>query len=383
MKLPRALSHSSISMYLECPQKWKLKYVDGLPEKPRHFFAFGQTMHLALEWFYGTQTLVAPALKDLLAHYKNRWIAEGYASPKQEQEYFTEGQRILTEFHAKHAPGYKAPLYVEYDFSLEVDGVPVTGKVDRIDKLPDGTLSILDYKTGKAIPPERAKADAQLTMYQMACEEKLGQKVSRLSFYHLPSLTPLEVERHDDGLVKALRTRIKGVASSIEAEDFKPAPEERKCNWCDFKPHCPVFRHLYITHHEGDAPPEKIDEEIEGLVRRLGEVKDQIRDLQATAADLEAEIADDMKKKGYPRAYGGSYDVEVAEEETWEFTDKDEVKRLLRSYGLYDRIQVASALQLQKLLKEPNLPPGFLEQVARLGVRKKTRTVKVNKTEPA
>ncbi len=32
----------------------------------------------------------------------------------------------------------------------EIAGIKLRGKADRIDRLPDGTLAIIDYKTGKA-----------------------------------------------------------------------------------------------------------------------------------------------------------------------------------------------------------------------------------------
>lgn len=382
MKLPRALSHSSIQMFLECPQKWKLKYVDGLPEKPRHFFSFGQSVHKALEYFYGVQALPAPPLGDLLKQFQKGWVSEGYKDAAQEQEYLAEGRRILTEFHAKHAPGFQLPYFVEYGFQFSVDGVPVTGKVDRIDKLHDGSLSILDYKTGKPIAPDRVLEDPQLTMYQMACEELLGAKVSKLTFYHLPSLTALEVVRHPAEQVHALRTRIVGVAKAIESDEFAPAPEERKCNWCDFKPHCPVFKHMYLTRHEDETPVEELDDEIAALVARLGAVRDQIREHQATAADLEEQIAEDMERRETARATGGSYAVELAKEAVWDFTDKEEVKRLLRSFGLYEKIQIASAAQLQKLLRDPGLPADLLEQLAKIGKKRSVRTIKLDKLEP-
>ena len=66
MKLPRPLSHSSITLYGECPQKYKFRYVDAIPEKPRHFFSYGQSVHSALEFFYGVKTPVPPALEELL-----------------------------------------------------------------------------------------------------------------------------------------------------------------------------------------------------------------------------------------------------------------------------------------------------------------------------
>ena len=48
-KLPRPLSHSSITLYNECPQKYKFRYLDRIPETPRHYFSFGHSVHLALE----------------------------------------------------------------------------------------------------------------------------------------------------------------------------------------------------------------------------------------------------------------------------------------------------------------------------------------------
>ncbi len=71
--LPRPLSHSSISLFNECPQKYKFKYIDKIPEKPKYFFSFGQSVHLALEYFYGPVLTPAapkaPSLEDLLKHF--------------------------------------------------------------------------------------------------------------------------------------------------------------------------------------------------------------------------------------------------------------------------------------------------------------------------
>src|SRR6266478_2201710 len=149
--LPRPLSHSSISMYAECPQKYKFKYVDKIPEKPKHFFSYGQSVHSALEFFYGVKILPPPSLKELLDHYKNNWVQGGYRDEVQEEEYFRDGKELLTKFYHKHIQDHAIPFFVEYEFKLKVEGVPVIGYIDRIDKLPDGRLAVLDYKTGKAL----------------------------------------------------------------------------------------------------------------------------------------------------------------------------------------------------------------------------------------
>src|SRR5271155_1130797 len=110
----RPLSHSSISMYMECPQKYKFKYVDRLPEKPKHFFSFGQSVHKALEFFYDVQTLTHPGLDELLSYFEKNWRAEGYKDAEQEAAYKLEGRKILGDFYEKNAPTFKPPFFVEY-----------------------------------------------------------------------------------------------------------------------------------------------------------------------------------------------------------------------------------------------------------------------------
>lgn len=49
-------------------------------------------------------------------------------------------------------------LAVEADGRTEIAGVTLTGKADRIDRMPDGTIGIVDYKTGK--PPSARQVRA-------------------------------------------------------------------------------------------------------------------------------------------------------------------------------------------------------------------------------
>lgn len=239
-KLNRPLSFSSISMYLECPQKYKFKYIDKLTEKPKHFFSFGNSIHQSLEYFCTTPPPLL-TLDQILEYYQKNWISAGYKDKVQENGYFNDGKKILTLFHTKYCLNYSAPFSIEYSFNINIEGVPVTGKVDRIDKLPDGKLSIIDYKTGKALSPNRVLTDNQLTMYQIACEETLGAEVSRLIFHHLPTSAEQVTGRRSPEQVADFKRQIVDVAQSIVAEKFEPSPDERKCFWCDFKKVCPVF----------------------------------------------------------------------------------------------------------------------------------------------
>lgn len=374
--LPRPLSHSSISMYKECPQRYKFKYVDKIPEKPRHFFSFGQSVHLALEFFYGAKEARAPALEDLLAHYKEKWISAGYKDEWQEREYFEEGKRILASFHRKHASTYEAPWFVEYSFNLEVDGVPVTGKVDRVDKLSDGRLAILDYKTGKAIPGARVSCDAQLTMYQLACEALLGAEVARMTLYHLPTLKEYESPRHDPALVDGVRRRVVETAEAIDKGLFDPTPSDAVCRWCDYKPICPVFKDPSTS--AAEAAP---DADLAGWIDALGALEAEAAALEQERRALKEKVLAELKRRGYVRAFGARYEARRAVTERWEFADKKKVLDMLKQAGLYEKILAPSAPKVEQLMSDPGLDPSLRARLCELGTKTEAPDLKVTPLE--
>ncbi|MBI5622942.1 MAG: PD-(D/E)XK nuclease family protein [Elusimicrobia bacterium] len=374
MDLPRPLSHSAISMYVECPKRWWFRYVEKVPEKPRHFFSFGRSMHSAVEFFYGVPCPPPPSVEELLRAYKSEWVSEGYRDKAQEATYFEEGKAILIAFYHKHAKDFAVPLKVEHEFSAVVEGVPVTGKIDRVDELPDGRLAILDYKTGKELARNRAADDPQLTMYQLGCELEFGREVGRVAFYHLPTLEVQESGRHAASKVESLKRRISETARSIMNDRFDPAPEERKCLWCDYKPLCPVFRHqfpvsLAVAEEAAQAPEPDGDEKLSGLVDRYGEALARAAALDLELGELRSSIAELFRKKGYSRAFGRKFEAVVTRSERWEFRDKKKVLDLIKTAGLYETILAPSAPLVQKLMRDPGLDPGHrakLEAAAEL-----------------
>ncbi|MES1972382.1 MAG: double-strand break repair protein AddB [Pseudomonadota bacterium] len=55
-------------------------------------------------------------------------------------------------------------LAVEREGKIAIAGVTLTGKFDRIDRLPDGSLAVIDYKTGKAPSPAAVRAGFSLQL---------------------------------------------------------------------------------------------------------------------------------------------------------------------------------------------------------------------------
>lgn len=367
MELPRPLSNSSMSLYGECPLKYKFKYIDGIPEKPRHFFSFGQSVHSALEFYYSGARAASPTLPELLENYKSVWVSAGYKDEFQEKEYFENGVGILTSFHAKHSKTYHTPFQVEYLFNFEFDGVPITGRIDRIDKMPDGRLAVLDYKTGKKLATGRLDIDTQLTLYQFACETELKTEVAELTFYHLPSLKEHRCGPRGNDLILQLKDRIVSTADSIKAEKFDPKPSEAVCRWCDYRPLCPVFKNQFST--ATASATARAEPAIAALVDDYGAAADELDQAKQRWETARKNLAAALEKRGYVRAFGERFEASLTPGSRWEFSDKKKVLDILRRAGLYEKVLAPSAQLIYKILDENSLDADARAQLTEIGER--------------
>lgn len=83
------------------------------------------------------------------------------------------------------------PAAAEVRGSLDIAGVRLDGRADRIDRLPDGSLAIIDYKTGK--PPSAKAIDAGFSlqlgllglMLERGAFEELNNTPSHFEYWSL------------------------------------------------------------------------------------------------------------------------------------------------------------------------------------------------------
>ena len=304
----RVLSHSSISTYRACPQKWKFRYVDKVPDKPRSFFSFGKSVHAGLEFLF-TKREVSPTLEQMLEHYRLQWLREGYETPAQEKWFFQEGERILRGFYAKHGTESAKVLDVEMKFTIAIEGVPVTGYIDRVDLTPKGGLAIVDYKTGKAFDKSRVRTDPQLTLYQIACAKLFEKPVETVTLYHLNSLTPLTVPAHAPKLEDDLRAMVVESARGISDGNFEAKPDERGvCQYCDYAQICPALA------ARRKATPAAADAPMAAMADRYGKIEARIRELEVERDEMADSIKAHMRATDTNRVEGEHFAVEFKSE---------------------------------------------------------------------
>ncbi|HEV2165588.1 MAG TPA: PD-(D/E)XK nuclease family protein [Thermoplasmata archaeon] len=381
------LSYSSVRAYLECPQRWKFLYVDGLKEAPRGYFSFGRTVHSALEDLI--RPLVEPAprigeaaraqttldgwgggassppsegrlmsLEALLALYQKCWISEGYSSADEEERYKRLGAEILTSYHGTLAQSPPHPVAVEQHLQMDWEGLRVHGYIDRIDRTPTGGLEIVDYKTSRELSHDDARESDQLGLYQVLVQRNFAEPVESLTLYHLRFLRPLTVPPRPTHELEVLHERFGSARDGIRANAFEPTPG-RQCSRCDFRSICPEFREV----------PEGERQHLADLVDRFARLRGEERRLDGELRQTAAELHEAAERLGVHRIPGGQGMARRRPEATWHYPP-EEVGELLREHGLSERANPHDAASVRRLLRDASVAPTVRARLAGAGDRK-------------
>ena len=227
------ISFSRITAYQQCPFKYNLKYRENWKTAPTPFTSLGLSIHRALEEFHSSKS---DSFDDLLDCYNKNWKNQGFASAQETQEFFDKGLRMLKNYFDEQMDSKSEILFIEKNFRFRLGRNYIIGIIDRIDKHPDGTHEVIDYKTNLQIwEQEKADTDLQLTLYSLACEKALGFKADILSYYFLAHGKKISAQRTDEQINKAQKL-IEEATRKIYREKFEP--DTTHCPKCDFRKRC-------------------------------------------------------------------------------------------------------------------------------------------------
>jgi putative RecB family exonuclease len=255
------LSPSRASDFKVCPQLFKFRAIDRLPEPTTVWQARGTTAHLALQRLFDLPPEQRTP-ESLYQLFRAAWtelrheddFAGLFATLEEERAWGLESLALLANYFGLEDPRRLDPIDRELDMVEELDGITIRGILDRIDQLPDGRLVITDYKSGKA-PPEIFALPAFFAMkiYAVLIRRRWGRTAAELRLLYLngPTVYRLQIDdRQLDAMERQLRALWEAIDRAIERDQFPPRPG-RLCDWCSFRDRCPAW-----------APPEALDPEL-------------------------------------------------------------------------------------------------------------------------
>jgi DNA helicase-2/ATP-dependent DNA helicase PcrA len=235
-----SLSASDLTLYLTCPLKYKFARVFGIPQEPTINQRFGILFHNVLERFHTEPPeREEDGLRVLNRLFESGWRRTGFGSSDDELQFRDRAREALRLYWERERLAEGEPVWLEKKFDFKVGDHHVRGRVDRVDRLPDGDYELIDYKTGERKSEEDLDSDLQLALYRMAAREAWGIEASTGSYYYVLDADKVPAPTRPDDAERVERTVLQ-VGEGILGQDFEPRPSPAVCSWCDYRLICPA-----------------------------------------------------------------------------------------------------------------------------------------------
>ncbi len=236
------LSPSALFLFDECQKEFEYKYIYRMPERKKFSWEsmqMGSFVHLVLEKGVASRL---QKVEDFLLLARQLSLNEEWSGVE-----WGEADTLIRVFFERNKGKYGGSTKTEQYLLLTLGEVQFMGFADRIDFFPDGSISIVDYKTGKT-PISKKDRDWQLGFYALAALERYG-RVRKVVLDMLKQERPLEFEFDEQGNAKCISSKWidgfnlddvrKQLIDASQAimraynEGFKACSLEKNCEFCN------------------------------------------------------------------------------------------------------------------------------------------------------
>jgi DNA helicase II / ATP-dependent DNA helicase PcrA len=236
-----SLSASDLGLYLTCPLKYKFARVFGIPQEPTINQRFGILIHNVLERFHKEDEDQAgeEGLRRLMGLFEAGWRRTGFGSSDDELQFRDRAREAMRLYWERESESEGEPVWLERKFDIRIGEHYVRGRVDRVDRLPDGTYELIDYKTGERKSEADLENDLQLALYRLAAREAWEVEAKSASYYYVLDADKVAAPIRPDDAERVERTVLQ-VGEGVIGQDFEPRPSPTVCSWCDYRLICPA-----------------------------------------------------------------------------------------------------------------------------------------------
>ncbi|WP_281778412.1 RecB family exonuclease, partial [Helicobacter suis] len=236
-----SFSATKFNDYLTCPRRFYLKYIKNLTPPSKDQFNMGTFLHKLLKKHYEEHKNTPVKASDLLELAQDEQLnalqrLEFEVAVDKMSAFFEKEKEILQS---------REVLVCEKKFKTSIAGFTFNGKIDRIDRLEDGSYAILDYKYKSkdklkvdTLENMEESQDYQLSIYHLALASSLQDARIRVYFYDLKKGELLEEYLQVVHFKQEqLQNQLKKLTSIMP---FEKRPNKDNCSYCPYMDICGV-----------------------------------------------------------------------------------------------------------------------------------------------
>ena len=234
------VSPSGAESFVECGVKWFLQNNGGTDGD-----STAQVLGSAIHAFAAKMVQEPGTTKeDLITNLRSSWKLIDPESGWVSASHLESAVTMLEKFVEYHSKTTRTVVDAEMRFDVTLGRARIKGSVDRLEVEADGSLFIVDFKTGgSAISVKEAKENLQLASYQVGIAEggfTQGKVRAGAELVYLGTDAAGATLRAQHGIdVEAVKSQLNGIAEGMGAATFF-ATINKRCKGCPVRKSCPV-----------------------------------------------------------------------------------------------------------------------------------------------
>ena len=178
-------------------------------------------------------------LPELLGLLEAGWRRGGFGDSEEERQLRAKATQALVRYHDRFREDEGEPVWFERSFQFKLGPHVLRGRVDRVDRLPEGGYELIDYKTGRPKSAAQLREDVQLSLYAVGARESWQLEAAQQAYYYVLDDQKVPVERSEEDRDWITETVLE-VADGILGQGFEPTPSYAACSMCDYRIACPA-----------------------------------------------------------------------------------------------------------------------------------------------
>ena len=247
--LPRALSPSRLEDFQRCPRRYQYASIERRRQPATYATVKGRVVHHVLESLFAvdaearTTDVAWSALPGALDTVLSEEVRADLALDDElARRLRDDAARVITSYFTMEDPGAVHVEGVELRLHATVNGAPLLGILDRLDRDEHGELVIVDYKTGSI--PSRAfdtATFANTELYAALCESTLGERPTRIRLLYVTHGEAMERAVSAvvlDARVRAASSAWTRITRYYESGEFPATPSRSACRFCPYTDVC-------------------------------------------------------------------------------------------------------------------------------------------------